>query len=51
MREDDSRLLDFDPTSAVPPLTDPNPDDYSAVELEETTRSFIVERTQAWRDV
>ena len=29
MIEDDSRLLDYDATAEVPPLTDPNPDGYS----------------------
>ena len=48
LKEDDSHLIDFDPTAAVPPLADPNPDAYSASELEKITRHFIAEQLAAF---
>ena len=48
MKHDDSQLIDFDPTSAIPALSDPNPGAYSLSWLNEITRNFIAEQLAAF---
>lgn len=50
MIEDDTHLIEFDATAAVPPLTDPNPMGYSAETIEhEVEAASVASRTScAW---
>jgi len=44
MTRDDHRLIEFDPTAPIPPLTDPNPDSQPVAQLEELTHRFLSEQ-------
>jgi L-ascorbate metabolism protein UlaG (beta-lactamase superfamily) len=43
MEADDTALIRFDPTTGIPPLTDPNPDGYSPDHLKEECTRILVE--------
>jgi hypothetical protein len=44
MTRDDHRLIEFDPTAPIPPLTDPNPEGQPVAQLEEVTHRFLAEQ-------
>ena len=44
MKHDDSQLIDFDSSSAIAALSDPNPGAYPLSWLNEITRNFITKR-------
>lgn len=48
--EDDTALLRFDPTAAIPPLRDPNPNGYSSERLASAVDSCIDGFTRVLRD-
>jgi hypothetical protein len=48
MKQDDVRLIEFDPTAPIPSLADPNPDGYPVAKLEEITHRFIADEMGAF---
>jgi L-ascorbate metabolism protein UlaG (beta-lactamase superfamily) len=41
--EDDTHRISYDPTSSIPPLTDPNPEGYQLSEMEQTISKLVEE--------